>query len=98
FPAILVRQPFAELFPTRAAVGRFVNRAFRSTAVKAEGRATPLVGSRVNRVWALRIHGDIADAGVVADFQNLGPGFATVGRFIHAAFRIRAPQMAERGN
>ena len=43
FSAVLVRQPFGQFFPGRAAIRRLVDRAIRSAAVKSIGRPPSLI-------------------------------------------------------
>ena len=81
----------------QAAIHCLVEATVRAAAVVAEDRATPLIGSGIKRVGALRIDGDVGDAGVVVDGKRLCPGDASVSGFIHAAIFVGAPQVPQRG-
>ncbi len=96
FAAIFIRQSFAEFFPGGAAVGGLVNARFRAATIEAERSAPPRIRRGIKSVGAFRVHRQVADSGVVADFQHLGPGLAAVAGLVDTAFRICSPQMAER--
>src|ERR1043166_3029005 len=95
FAAIFVWQTFGEFFPGHATVGGLIDGAFDSATVEAKGSAAALIRGGIKSVRAFRVHSDIADAGVIADFQDLVPSLAAVSGLVHAALRIGSPKMAE---
>src|SRR6516164_459202 len=98
FAAAFIGQAFAQFFPADAAIRGLIYGGFAAAAVEDERSAAALVGCSVERVRAFRVHGDVADAGIVRDLEDLRPGFAAVDGFVHPAFGIGSPQMAEGGN
>ncbi len=93
--AVLIREALHKFFPGDATVHGFVDRAIGAATIETEDRAPASIGCSVERVGTLRVHGDVADAGVVINFQDLRPGFAAIRGFVHATLGIRSPQVAE---
>src|SRR5712664_3617771 len=65
--AVLVREPFGQFFPGRAAIRRLVDRAIRPATVESIRRPPPLVRRGIQSVRTLRIHRDVAHTGVVVN-------------------------------
>src|SRR3954447_13832926 len=91
-------QALGQLLPGAATVVGAVHRAARSTAVVAPGGALTLIHRGDERLWILRVHDDLAGAGMVVDVEDLRPRLAAVGRLVDAALRVRTPQMPDRGD
>ena len=88
------RQTFFQFLPRRPAVGRLVQTAAGTAAAEAENRAAPLIRRGDERAGARRIHGDVADAGIVVDEENVCPRSAAVRCFIDAAIFRRTPEVS----
>ena len=90
---VFVRQAFRQFFPGESAVGGLVNRAVRAAAVEAIRSASALVSGGIEGFRAFGIHGNVAYAGVVIDFQDLLPGLAAIAGLVNAPLRVGSPKM-----
>ncbi len=86
-----------DLRPVRAAVGRLVETAARAAAGQFPRHALRLPHRGVQRPRIVRVHDEIARAGVVVNEENLLPRLAAVGGLEDAAFGIGLKDVAQRG-
>src|SRR4029077_8097941 len=84
--------------PRLAAVSGLVQPAFRSSVNQRPGVTAALVGDREHHVGIVRIEGDVADAGVLADLQDLVPGRPAVDRLVESSLSTLFPQRSVRGD
>src|SRR5262249_5322908 len=82
----------AEFVPGGAAVGRFVQGAFRPAVDERPDVPAALVGGRDQYVGVARVLHHVGDAGVLADLQHALPRLAAVGGLVPAAVAARPPQ------
>ncbi len=89
------RQPVAgQLRPRLARVAALPQRAARSAAVETAAAAAPLIARGIENVAVRRIEHDVGEPRVVVEELDLVPALAPVRRFVDAAIRVRAEQMA----
>ena len=86
------RQSGANLSPGNARVIGFIDGRFGSTVDQRPLVAPPLIGRGQQPVWICGVDGDIGDARVLADGQNVLPGFSTIDGFENSAIATRRPQ------
>ena len=89
---IAARKSGANATPGGAAVGGLVNAALRAAVDQRPGVAPALMRGCDEHVGIVRIHRDVADAGVLADVQDLRPVGAAVGRLVETAIAAGRPQ------
>ena len=82
----------ADPAPGLAAVGGLVQPALGSAVDQRPGVTAALMRHRQQHVGVGRIHRDIADAGVLADLEDLRPVLAAVDRLVEPAVAARRPQ------
>ncbi len=91
--AVFIGQALRQFLPGCAAVRRLINRSVRSSTVETIRCPPPLIRCGVERIWALRVHGDVDHARILINFQHLRPRFPAIRRFVNASLRVRSPQM-----
>ncbi len=89
---IAAGHPGANPPPRGAAVGGLVQTAFRPAVNQRPRVPAPLVRRGEQHVGIERIHDHVADAGVLADVEDLVPRRAAVGGLVEAAIAAGAPQ------
>src|SRR5262249_61111016 len=91
-------RPAANAAPCLAAISGLVQAALRSAVNQRPGVTSPLMRDREQHVGIVRIEGDVADAGVLADLQDLVPGRTAVGRLVYTPLSSLLPQRSVRGD
>ena len=80
--------------PRLAAVGRLVQAALGAAVDQRPRVPAALMRHGEQHVGIVRIDRDVADAGVLADLEDLRPGVAAVGGLVEAAIAAGRPQRA----
>ncbi|CAA9358627.1 MAG: hypothetical protein AVDCRST_MAG40-3336 [uncultured Gemmatimonadaceae bacterium] len=88
----------AHLGPRLPRVGALPERRAGPAALEEVGPAHPLPARRPERVRVVGRHGDVDEAGAVADELDVPPGGAAVGGLVQPPLAVRAPDVAERGH
>ena len=96
-PSLVTRgQAFRHLVPRVAAVRRPVDAASRPAAREPPRAPPPLVRRRVEHRRVRRVEGEVDEAGVVVDVEDLRPRLAAVRRPVDAALGVGAEQVPQR--
>ncbi len=90
------RQPFLELRPSAAGVGRLEDSGLRSPGQESVLATLALERRGVEHVGVRRIHRDLGEPGVLADLLEVRPRLAAVGGLEEAAFAAGRPQRTDR--
>ena len=90
------RQPFLELRPRPAGVGRLEDAALRARREEAVLATLALERRRVEHVGVRRIHRDLGEAGVLADLLRVRPRLAAVGGLVETALAAGRPERTDR--
>ena len=97
YPSLVpFRQAFGHLVPRVAAVRRPVDAASRPAAREPPRAPAPLVRRRVEHRRVRRVEGEVDEAGVVVDVEDLLPRLAAVRGPVDAALGVGAEQVPQR--